>query len=134
MASICLPSINLFITWKKFRMLDIEVSWDFSEYLMHFKEANNFDLKWNVPVFYKCLQNLTKKFQILDTEVDWGFKKILSHLKKQTTIIENGICLPSINLFITCKKFQMLGIEVSWNFSENLMPFKEANHFDSEGI
>ena len=63
---------------------------------MHFKEANNFDLKWNVPVFYKCRQNLTKKFQILDTEVDSGFKKN----SKQTTIIENGICLPSINLFI----------------------------------
>ena len=54
---------------------------------MPFKEANYFDLKWNMPAFYKCFQNLKKKFQILDTEVDSDFKKISKPLKEANNFV-----------------------------------------------
>ena len=71
---------------------------------MHFKEANNFDLKWNVPVFYKCFQNLTKKFQILDTEVDSDFKKISKPLKEANNFVLKYIMPAFYKCFQNLKK------------------------------
>ena len=75
----CLPSINIFNTWKKLRLLDDKMNWYFDKLSMPLKEVNYFNFKWQLPAFNKLIQYL-KKDASTKLRRKWNRQVILGNL------------------------------------------------------